>query len=41
MLADRILVIREGRLVAEIPRTDATEENVIAAAAGAYSESAA
>ena len=41
LLADRILVIREGRLVEEIARADATEENVIAAAAGAYTESAA
>ena len=41
LLADRILVIREGRLVREIARADATEENVIAAAAGAYAESAA
>jgi rhamnose transport system ATP-binding protein len=35
LLADRILVIREGRLVSEIARADATEESVIAAAAGA------
>jgi len=41
LLADRILVIREGRLVEEIARADANEENVIAAAAGAYTESAA
>ena len=41
LLADRILVIREGRLVEEIAGTDATEENVIAAAAGAYTENAA
>jgi len=40
LLADRILVIREGRLVQEIPRADANEENVIAAAAGAYAGSA-
>jgi rhamnose transport system ATP-binding protein len=39
LLADRILVIREGRLVEEIARADANEENVIAAAAGAYTES--
>ncbi len=40
LLADRILVVREGRLVEEIPRASATEENVIAAAAGAHTESA-
>jgi rhamnose transport system ATP-binding protein len=33
-MSDRVLVMREGRLVAEIPRADATEERVIAAAAG-------
>ena len=33
--ADRILVMREGRLVAEISRQDATQETVMAAAAGA------
>ena len=33
-MSDRILVMREGRLVAEIDRADATEERVIAAAAG-------
>ncbi|HET9094476.1 MAG TPA: sugar ABC transporter ATP-binding protein [Solirubrobacteraceae bacterium] len=41
LLADRILVIREGRLVREIPRAAASEESVIAAAAGAYTEQAA
>ena len=41
LLADRILVIREGRLVEEIGRADATEENIVAAAAGVYTESAA
>jgi rhamnose transport system ATP-binding protein len=41
LLADRILVIREGRLVKELSRLEASEENVIAAAAGAYTESAA
>jgi rhamnose transport system ATP-binding protein len=39
-MSDRILVMREGRLVAEIDRKDATEERVIAAAAG-VSEAAA
>jgi rhamnose transport system ATP-binding protein len=33
-MSDRILVMREGRLVAEIPRSEATEERVIQAAAG-------
>jgi rhamnose transport system ATP-binding protein len=34
-MADRIIVMREGRLVAEISRQNATQENVMAAAAGA------
>jgi rhamnose transport system ATP-binding protein len=33
-MSDRILVMREGRLVAEIPRAEATQERVIQAAAG-------
>jgi rhamnose transport system ATP-binding protein len=33
-LGDRILVMREGRLVAEYARADATEENLVAAATG-------
>jgi rhamnose transport system ATP-binding protein len=33
-MADRILVMHEGRLAAEIPRADATEEKVMAAATG-------
>ena len=33
-MSDRVLVMREGRLVAEIPRSEATEERVIRAAAG-------
>jgi rhamnose transport system ATP-binding protein len=33
-MADRILVMREGRLVAEIDRADATEETVLSAAVG-------
>ncbi|MGW7708512.1 sugar ABC transporter ATP-binding protein [Streptomyces sp. NPDC054771] len=33
-MADRVLVMREGRLVAELPRGSATEETVLAAAAG-------
>ena len=34
-MADRVLVMREGRLVAEIPRAEATQETVMTAAAGA------
>ena len=33
-MADRVLVMHEGRLTAEIPRAEATEENVMAAATG-------
>ncbi|WP_204073808.1 sugar ABC transporter ATP-binding protein [Planotetraspora phitsanulokensis] len=33
-MADRVLVMHEGRLVAEIPRAEATEESVMTAAAG-------
>jgi rhamnose transport system ATP-binding protein len=33
-MADRVLVMREGHLVAEIPRRDATEETVMFAATG-------
>ncbi|WP_203882004.1 sugar ABC transporter ATP-binding protein [Planotetraspora kaengkrachanensis] len=33
-MADRVLVMQEGRLVAEIPRAEATEESVMTAAAG-------
>ncbi|WP_049566562.1 sugar ABC transporter ATP-binding protein [Streptomyces sp. SBT349] len=33
-MADRVLVMREGRLVAELPRAEATEEAVIFAATG-------
>ncbi|MFG2403999.1 sugar ABC transporter ATP-binding protein [Streptomyces brevispora] len=33
-MADRVLVMHEGRLVAELPRTEATEETVMAAATG-------
>ncbi|MEU2129238.1 sugar ABC transporter ATP-binding protein [Streptomyces sp. NPDC018352] len=33
-MADRVLVMREGRLVAGLPRSDATEETVMAAATG-------
>lgn len=34
-MADRILVMREGRLVAQIARADASQEKVMASAAGA------
>ena len=33
-MSDRVLVMREGRLVAELDRSEATQERVIAAAAG-------
>jgi rhamnose transport system ATP-binding protein len=33
-MADRVLVMREGRLVAEIPRERADEESVMFAATG-------
>ncbi|TDE35780.1 sugar ABC transporter ATP-binding protein [Actinomadura sp. 6K520] len=33
-MADRVLVMHEGRLAAEIPRAEATEESVLAAATG-------
>jgi rhamnose transport system ATP-binding protein len=33
-MADRVLVMHEGRLAAEIPRAEATEETVMAAATG-------
>ncbi|MFE7651242.1 D-xylose ABC transporter ATP-binding protein, partial [Streptomyces phaeoluteigriseus] len=31
-MADRVLVMREGRITAEIPRSEATSENVMFAA---------
>jgi len=37
-VGDRILVMREGRLVAEYPRSDATEENIMSAATGQLQE---
>jgi rhamnose transport system ATP-binding protein len=40
-VADRILVMREGRLVAELLHAEATEERVVAAAAGQVREAAA
>ena len=33
-MADRVLVMHEGRLTAEIRRAEATEESVMAAATG-------
>jgi rhamnose transport system ATP-binding protein len=33
-MVDRVLVMREGRLVAEIPRSSATQESVMFAAMG-------
>ncbi|MFE9002185.1 sugar ABC transporter ATP-binding protein [Streptomyces sp. NPDC007875] len=38
-MADRVLVMHEGRLVAEIPRAEATEESVMAAATGLTGDS--
>ena len=40
-LADRILVMREGRLVAEFAHADASEETIVAAATGQREEVAA
>ena len=40
-LADRILVMREGRLVAEFAHADASEESIVAAATGQREEEAA
>ncbi len=37
-MSDRILVMHEGRIAAEISRQDATEENVLAAAMGAHQD---
>jgi rhamnose transport system ATP-binding protein len=37
-MADRVLVMHEGRLVAEIPRARATEESVMTAATGRNGE---
>jgi rhamnose transport system ATP-binding protein len=33
-MADRVLVLREGRLVAEIARADADEDSIMRAATG-------
>ncbi|MET7518680.1 sugar ABC transporter ATP-binding protein [Streptomyces sp. NPDC005480] len=40
-MADRVLVMHEGRLTAEIPRAEATEETVMAAATGRTKEGSA
>jgi rhamnose transport system ATP-binding protein len=40
-LADRILVMREGRLVAEFAHADASEETIVAAATGQLAEAVA
>ena len=37
-MSDRILVLHEGRLSAEIPRSEATEERVMFAATGQATE---
>jgi rhamnose transport system ATP-binding protein len=39
-VADRILVMREGRLVARFAHAEATEEKIVAAAAGQLQEAA-
>jgi rhamnose transport system ATP-binding protein len=39
-MADRILVVHEGRLVANVPRADATEESIMYAATGEAGRSA-
>jgi ABC-type sugar transport system ATPase subunit len=36
-MADRVLVIREGRLVGELSREEATQEAIVQAAAGVAS----
>jgi len=40
-VADRILVMREGRLVAELDHAEASEEAIVAAATGQLAEEAA
>jgi ABC-type sugar transport system ATPase subunit len=40
-VADRILVMREGRLVSEFTHMEATEERIVAAATGQVGEEAA
>lgn len=38
-MADRVLVVHEGRLVADLPRSDASEESVMYAATGEHGRS--
>jgi rhamnose transport system ATP-binding protein len=40
-MADRVLVMHEGRLTAELSRSEANEETVIRAATGQVTEAAA
>jgi rhamnose transport system ATP-binding protein len=40
-MADRVLVMNEGRLTAELSRADADEERVMRAATGQLTEAAA
>jgi rhamnose transport system ATP-binding protein len=40
-VADRILVMREGRIVTELAHTEASEEAIVAAATGQLREAAA
>jgi rhamnose transport system ATP-binding protein len=40
-MADRVLVLREGRLTAELPRAEADETSIIRAATGQNQEIAA
>jgi rhamnose transport system ATP-binding protein len=39
-MADRVLVMHEGRLTAELPRDEATEQTVMLAATGQRSQAA-
>jgi ABC-type sugar transport system ATPase subunit len=39
-VGDRILVMREGRLVGEYARADASEEKIMSAATGQFQEQA-
>jgi ribose transport system ATP-binding protein len=38
-MSDRVLVMREGRIAGELARTDATEQNIMALAAGGHIDS--
>jgi len=35
-MSDRILVMSEGKVVAELPRSEATQEKIMAYASGSY-----